>query len=154
MGEYPYQYSKVKIIADSDYDGFHIHCLVLLIFNKFFPDLIQEKRLSLVLPPLYGARKGKEFIPIYDVSEFEKLQKEKKGYTFQRYKGLGEMVADAMRIVLDQGIEYIIKFPKTQKIIDKLIKIITESDEKRKYLSKVEFNFGDFLKEVQLKGEK
>lgn len=148
MGPYPYRYEKVKIAADSDPDGHHIIVLVLLIFLKFYPEIIEEGRLSVLLPPLYGAKKDKEFIPIYNVKEFDELQKTKRGFTFQRFKGLGELIADNMRKVLDNDTEYVIRSPKNKKIIDKLLKIVTDTEEKRKYLERLEFNFESFIEEV------
>ena len=146
MGEYPYRYKKVKIVSDADFDGLHINILVALIFIRYFPELIKEGRLSVVIPPLYGAKKGKEFVPIYAVQETEKYKKEK--YEVQRFKGLGEMTGSQMRHMLDLEIEHIVKMPKSQKTVDKLLKIITDTPEKRKYLGKLEYNFDDFVQEV------
>lgn len=127
-------------------DGLHINVLVILIFLKYFPELIKEGRLFVVIPPLYGARKGKEFIPIYNVDDL--AQYKEKGYITQRFKGLGEMTQDQMRVTLDNKIEYQVQYPKNQKIIDNLLKIITDTTEKRKYLNKLEFNFAGFIADV------
>lgn len=146
VGAYPYRYQHVKIVADADNDGMHINVLVILIFLKYFPELIKEGRLFVVIPPLYGARKGKEFIPIYNVDNL--AQYKEKGYITQRFKGLGEMTQDQMRVTLDNKIEYQVQYPKNQKIIDNLLKIITDTTEKRKYLNKMEFNFAGFIADV------
>ena len=66
--------------------GLHINVLVILIFLKLYPDIIEQGRLRIVLPPLYCAKNKKEFIPIYNVEEFEKYKKDSK-YTCQRLKG-------------------------------------------------------------------
>lgn len=125
-------------------DGLHINALVVLLLHKFFPDLITEGRVSIVMPPLYGASKGKQFIPIYNVNDLEKYKN--KGYTTQRFKGLGEMRSDQMRAVFDSNFEYIVQEPKQ---LEEDIKIITDSAEKRKYLNLTqEFNFEKFLKEI------
>lgn len=128
-------------------DGLHINVLVILIFLKLYPDIIEQGRLRIVLPPLYCAKNKKEFIPIYNVEEFEKYKKDSK-YTCQRLKGLGELNAAGMRTILDNGIEYIVKYPKNKKIIDKLLNIITSTSEKQKYLEKLEYNFDDFISEL------
>lgn len=146
MGPYPHRYKKVKIVADADMDGLHINVLVTLIFIKYYPELVKEERLSIVLPPLYGAKKGKEFIPIYDVREVEKYAS--KNYEVQRFKGLGEMTDKQMRLMLDQNVEYIVKYPKNKKKVEDLLKIITDTSEKRKYLDKLEFNFESFITDV------
>lgn len=53
-----------------------------------------------------------------------------------------------MRTILDNGIEYIVKYPKNKKTIDKLLNIITSTSEKQKYLEKLEYNFDDFISEL------
>ena len=61
---------------------------------------------------------------------------------------LGELNAAGMRTILDNGIEYIVKYPKNKKTIDNLLNIITSTSEKQKYLEKLEYNFDDFISEL------
>lgn len=79
---------KLNVFIDNpaDMDGLHINVLVVLIFLKLYPDLIKEGRLRIVLPPLYCAKNKNEFIPIYNIEEFEKYKKNSK-YVCQRLKG-------------------------------------------------------------------
>lgn len=146
VGSYPYRYKNVKIVADGDFDGLHINILVILLFLKYFPELIKEGRLSIVLPPLYGAKKGKEFIPIYNIDEIDLYRNQK--FEIQRFKGLGEMTASQMRKTLNTNHEYTVIYPKSEKIVEKLLKIITDTNEKQKILNMMEFNFQDFLKSI------
>ena len=53
-----------------------------------------------------------------------------------------------MRAILDKGIEYTVKMPRNKKIIDKLLNIILSTEEKQKYLDKLEYNFDDFISEL------
>lgn len=125
-------------------DGLHINVLVILLINKFFPDIIKEGRLSVVLPPLYGAYKNKTFIPLYNVTDANKYAES--GYSIQRFKGLGEMNSDQMRAVFDSETEYVIS---ESSHLDELLKIITNSDVKRQYLNlEEEYNFKDFIQTV------
>ncbi len=133
-------------------DGLHINVLVVLIFLKLYPDIIEQGRLKIVLPPLYCAKNKKEFIPIYNVEDFEKYKNDSK-YTCQRLKGLGELNAAGMRSILDNGIEYTVRMPHNKKVIDKLLNIITSTSEKQKYLEKLEYNFDDFISELFEKKE-
>lgn len=59
-----------------------------------------------------------------------------------------------MRAILDKGIEYVVKMPRNKKIIDKLINIIVSTDEKQKYLDRLEYNFDDFISELFVEKEK
>lgn len=144
IGAPPHRYEKIKIVADADPDGLHINVLVILLINKFFPDIIKEGRLSVVLPPLYGAYKNKTFIPLYNITDANKYAEF--GYSIQRFKGLGEMNSDQMRAVFDSETEYVIS---GSSHLDELLKIITNSDVKRQYLNlEEEYNFKDFIQTV------
>lgn len=144
-----YRYDKITIVCDADSDGHHIVVLLILILCKYFEDLIREKRISILLPPLYAATKNKKFIPLYKIEETEVYKKQ--GYTIRRFKGLGEMKPDQMEEVLKTGLQYTLEIPKNKKRIDQLIKVITDTDEKRKYMGMEEqFNFSSFIEEILL----
>lgn len=144
IGSAPHRYEKIKIVADADFDGLHINVLVILLINKFFPDIIKDGRLSVVLPPLYGAYKNKTFIPLYNIDDANNYANQ--GYSIQRFKGLGEMNSDQMRVVFDSNIEYVVN---SSTNLEGLLKIITDSETKRKYLNlESEFNFKDFIDHV------
>lgn len=90
------RYGKVIIFTDADEDGKNIAALLITLFMTLSPELIEEGYLYLALPPLYGTYEGKEFIPIND--EETKNEYLKKGYRITRYKGLGEMNPEQLRI--------------------------------------------------------
>jgi len=88
-------YSKVIIMTDADTDGAHIQVLLLTFFFRYMPDLIKDNRLYIALPPLYKLTSGKEIIYAWTTEEMQS-HLEKKNYTIQRYKGLGEMNASEL----------------------------------------------------------
>jgi topoisomerase-4 subunit B len=97
------RYGKVCILADADVDGFHIQVLLLTLFFRHFPQLIERGHVYVARPPLFrldveSAGKKRQAKKLYamDAQELtmweERLRKE--GYSkwsTGRFKGLGEM---------------------------------------------------------------
>ena len=92
------RYDKIVIMADADVDGAHICTLLLTLFYRFMPELINEGHVYVAMPPLYKvipARGEEEYL--YDDAALERYRKTHKGsFTLQRYKGLGEMSAQQL----------------------------------------------------------
>ncbi len=92
------KWSKIIICTDADEDGFQIRTLILTMFYRLLPTLLQEGRVYIAESPLYEITCGKDTYFAYN--EFEKADILKKigekRYTLQRSKGLGENEPDMM----------------------------------------------------------
>jgi topoisomerase-4 subunit B len=103
------RYGKVCILSDADVDGSHIQVLLLTLFFRHFPKLIEHGHVYIAKPPLFRidapARGKKPAAKIYALDEGElaaaldKLRKEgarEGSWTISRFKGLGEMSAEQL----------------------------------------------------------
>ncbi len=95
------KYHKIILAADADVDGHHIVTLLLTLFYRYFPEVIEKGYLYIAQPPLFKIQAGKKIAYAYSDEEKDKIvqefQKERKGsIDIQRYKGLGEMNPDQL----------------------------------------------------------
>lgn len=111
------RYHKIIIMTDADVDGAHIRILLLTFFYKYMRPLIDAGYVYVACPPIFGIKVRNKIHYVYpngrqsedeilresiaslglnpDEGDEEqtngKVTKKRKGYTVQRYKGLGEM---------------------------------------------------------------
>ncbi|MBH1957261.1 MAG: type IIA DNA topoisomerase subunit B [Burkholderiales bacterium] len=103
------RYGKVCILSDADVDGSHIQVLLLTLFFRHFPKLIDAGHVYVARPPLYRidapARGKKPASKVYALDEGEltaildKLRKDgvrENAWSISRFKGLGEMSAEQL----------------------------------------------------------
>ena len=103
------RYGKICILSDADVDGSHIQVLLLTLFFRHFPKLIEAGHVFVARPPLFRvdapARGKKPASKSYALDEGEltaildKLRKEgvrEGAWSISRFKGLGEMSAEQL----------------------------------------------------------
>lgn len=97
------RYGKISILVDADVDGSHIRCLLLTLFFRYMPELLESGRVVAAQPPLYRITTGKgEYHYCYSDTERDEFLADcaAKGIRvnegIQRFKGLGEMSADQL----------------------------------------------------------
>lgn len=92
------KWNKIIICTDADEDGFQIRTLLLTLFYRLLPTLIQEGKIYIAESPLYEITCKDEIFFAYDESEKQKILSTlgKTKYTIQRSKGLGENEPDMM----------------------------------------------------------
>ena len=85
-------------MADADVDGAHIRTLLLTLFFRYMPQIIENGYLYAAQPPLYRVQVGKDITYCYSEREMKDIQSKADGkkVDVQRYKGLGEMNAEQL----------------------------------------------------------
>lgn len=123
------RWSKIIICTDADEDGFQIRTLLLTLFYRLLPTLIDEGRIYIAETPLYEITCKDDIYFAYDESEKTKILEKigNKKYTIQRSKGLGENEPEMMwQTTMNPETRRLIRVSKadaaaTERIFDTLL---------------------------------
>ena len=116
------RYNKIIIMTDADVDGQHIKSLMLTLFFRYVPQLIEEGHIFVAVAPFFKIKKGMKEYYVYNNEELKKKMVELGGKgEISRFKGLGEMN--------DEQLWDTTMNPKTRRLKQVSIEDAVEADE-------------------------
>jgi len=116
------RYSKIIIMTDADVDGQHIKALLLTLFFRYTPNLIEAGHIFVAVAPFFKIKKGNKDYYVYSSEELKKKLTELGGKAeVSRFKGLGEMN--------DEQLWDTTMNPKTRRLKQVSIEDAVEADE-------------------------
>jgi DNA gyrase/topoisomerase IV subunit B len=92
------RYSKIICATDADHDGAHIACLLTMVMAILLPDVVKNGMYYIAQTPLFAINEKKIFIPLWTEKELEKARKD--GRSITRFKGLGELSPNQLKVSL------------------------------------------------------
>lgn len=151
------RYHKTIIMTDADVDGSHIRTLLLTLFYRQFPQLIEKGFIYIAQPPLYRVSKGKEEHYISSEEELTKFFVEKaiqscKLYIPKKKKMIeGEALGKALQSI--QKYEKVLSRFEKKGLQEKTLALFFEEKFSRKYFSDITNveNLGEKLKNMGYK---
>jgi len=115
------RYNKIIIMTDADVDGQHIKALLLTLFYRYVPQLIEAGHIFVAVAPFFKIKKGMKEHYVYNSDELKKKMAELGKGEVSRFKGLGEMN--------DEQLWSTTMNPKTRRLKQVSIEDAVEADE-------------------------
>ena len=116
------RYNKIIIMTDADVDGQHIKALLLTLFFRYVPQLVEAGHVFVAVAPFFKIKKGMKEHYVYNSDELKKKMVDLGGKgDISRFKGLGEMN--------DEQLWSTTMNPKTRRLKQVSIEDAVEADE-------------------------
>jgi len=126
-------YSKIIIATDEDPDGHHISSLIINLFHRWFPHVIEDGKLYKLVTPLVVCDEGRTRKYFQTLGEFENYSKGKKLSGVNYLKGLGSLNEDDWNYVMkNKTLFQIIDDRSSNKFLD--IAFGESSNKRKKWL--------------------
>ena len=134
------RYGRVMIAADADVDGYHIVVLIANYFKVFFPKLVENDFIYILITPIARARKGKQIMDFFSLGECLRWEKtpEAKGWKGKYYKGLGSITKTEVEGLIDVIKELSCNMDKES--VEKMSLVMDKKNDRKEWiLSRTDF---------------
>ncbi len=96
-------YGSIATLTDADHDGIgHISPLLIAFFYKFWPRLLQERRVKITRTPIMISTKGKDTKWFYTYEEASEFKTNESGWKHRYIKGLGSLQEDEYHVIINK----------------------------------------------------
>lgn len=151
------RWEKIIIATDADMDGYHIRTLIMKLFMKYMPGIIESGRLYLAVPPLFGLKVGKNKMRYFtDRLEYvEYVERSFAGqYKLEYSNGKPVSERDAIRILYENS-DFVQEFEKLTFATDPYLleTVLVNRTLPLKELKKVILSKHRFVKQVDQVGD-
>jgi DNA gyrase/topoisomerase IV subunit B len=128
-------YEKIIIATDEDPDGQHISSLIISFFHRWFPQIIENKKLYRIITPLVVCNVGKDRKYFYTLDEYTEYTSKTKVTNVNYLKGLGSLnIEDWQNVMRNKILFSIIDDKSAERFLE--IAFGDDAKKRRKWLEK------------------
>lgn len=132
-------YDSVTIMADADVDGQKISTMLVAFFARFWPDMIEAKKVRIMRTPVLISKKGADVKWFYNMEEAIKFKQDKSAYEHRYIKGLGSLESEEYRKILNTPVLDVIEMDgKSEEMLEMMFGVSSEPRKKFMYQGETE----------------